>query len=205
MTTNEPRERGKPGRKAEREKPRILKALLDDLALCEADPALSLSYEAIQKRTGVSRRHLSNTADEEYGGIVAKIKKLELKRAGLDEEASARGTAGDSSFADASMSDAALAGRAEERIGELARLMREWLSRHGGTPSAAMAALALHDLDLTLGQIYREATGLRPLVREIGRREDLAHAAAREAAGLGPGRALHPQLTLDEAGLRGSS
>lgn len=197
MTNTETSDRAKPGRKPEREKARILKAFLDDLALCEADPSLSLSYEAIQTRTGVSRRHLSNTADDDFAAIVAKIKTLELKRAGLDDDGTARRATGDSPFADASISDAALAGRAEDRVEEQARLMREWLSRHGGTPSAVMAALALHDLDMLLSHLYREAMGLRPLVREIGRRQDVAHAAAREAAGLGAGHSLDPQLTLD--------
>lgn len=197
MTTTQTSEKRKPGRKAEREKVRIVAAVTTYLQAAEADATLSLAYDAIEKATGVSRRHLSNTDDQDYAALVAQIHTLRLKRAAHHSGGEAADAAGESPFADADLSDAALAGRAEERVGEIGRMMREWLSRHGSSPSAAMAGLALHDVDVLLGQLSREAVGLRPLVREMTRRQDIAHAAARKASGLGPGRSLDPQLTLD--------
>lgn len=197
MTTTQTREKRKPGRKAEREKARIVAAVTTYLEAAESDATLSLVYDAIETATGVSRRHLSNTDDEDYAALVARIHTLRLKRAGQDTGGEAHTGVGDSPLADATLSDAALAGCAEERVGEIGRMMREWLSRHGSSPNAAMAGLALHDVDVLLGHLYHEATGLRPLVREMTRRQDIAHAAAREAAGLGAGRSLDPQLTLD--------
>lgn len=195
MTSNEVSEKRKPGRDAHTEKARIIATVLTYLAQAEADPTKSLTYDAIAAGTGVSRRHLSNTEDVDYADLVAKIIKLRRRRAGLDDEGERPSAS--SPFADAAMSDTALAARTEERVAELARLMREWLSRHGRVPSAADAPLAVYDLDMMLGRLYREATDLRPLVREQTRRLDVAHQEARRASGLEAGYSPDSQLTLD--------
>jgi AraC-like DNA-binding protein len=195
----ERRERRKPGRNSDVEKVRIVAAVLDYLGKAEADPEKSLTYDAIAEETGVSRRHLSNTADPDYADLVAKIIALRGRRAGLDDKDEPAAVSVASPFADSGLSDAALAARTEERVTELARLMREWLSRHGRAPSAADAPLALHDLDVLLGRLHREAADVRPLVRERTRRVDVAHHEARRASRLGAGSSLNSQMTIETA------
>ena len=191
------------GRNAARELARIVTTIGDYLDRAEADSELPLTYEEIQKRTGVSRGHLSKRREPEILALVARIAAIAAKRSGrvgdgypapvsnpaLRTEPTTA-PASESPGLDA-LSEGGLKIRIRREMGEIARLQRMWIDRHGGRDfDVGDAPLALFDADQTLIRLHAAAERLRPLVAEWSARRGIAPGALEETEG---GR---PQMEL---------
>ena len=164
------------GRNAQKEQARIKATVRAYLARAAVDRSLSLTYEGIQAETGVSRTHF---AKPDYVDIAAEILEANTARIATPSrvEALAAGAPASASVAPepeslADLTDHDLAVRIRFYSSEADRLMRTWLGHHKSF-DAHRAPLLLHDLDSVVGQLFRQADELRPLIAERQRRADL--------------------------------
>jgi hypothetical protein len=184
------------GRNAARELARIVTTIGDYLDLADNDDTLPLAYEEIQKRTGVSRGHLSRRTEPEILALVARIAAIAEKRAGGAGNGSPSPVSGpDPHIARATapvseapgleaLSEDGLKIRVRREISKIARLQRMWLDRHGGRDfDVSDAPLALFDADQTLIRLRAAAERLRPLVAEWSARRGIGAGALEEIEG----------------------
>lgn len=178
------------GRNAAKELARITGAISRYVDRAEEDPELPLTYEAIERATGVSRGHLSRRKEPEITALVQRIARLRDGRrdgstvlaAGASQEPApaAAGVVLPGLGASTALPDLALAAMIQRDLQEIARLQTHWTGRHARV-ELHDAPLALHDADELLRRLRAAVERVRPLVGEWTRRRSAEGEAVRDA------------------------
>lgn len=183
------------GRNAQKELARIVSTIAAYVDSAAGDPTHSLSYEAIERATGVSRGHLSRRKDPEILSLVERIATLRAERV-----AAARGGEAPPAVdvvpvqakvpatkAFDALSTEALGRILQRELREVTRLQQQWIARHGRA-EVHEVALAVYDADELLHRLRSAVERLRAPQAEWTRRHGLAGGvgAEREGAGLPP-------------------
>jgi len=164
------------GRNSAKELARIVATIGGYLDRAEDDRALPLSYDAIERATGVSRGHLSRRKDPEIIALVLRIANLR----GRHDEAPAAAVSATEASSSASLISVlpteALANLLQREMREIGRQQEQWVSRHARA-EAHDAPLALHDADELLRGLRSAVERLRPLVQDWNRRHGIVAGA----------------------------
>ena len=188
------------GRNAQKELARIVATIAAYVDAAAGDPTRSLSYDAIERATGVSRGHLSRRKEPEILALVERIATLRAERLAAARGGEAlpavdvapiQARLAATTALDA-LSTEALGKMLQRELRDITRLQQQWIARHGRA-EVHEAALAVYDADELLRRLRSAVERLRGPQAEWTRRHGVASGIGSEGEGTG----LPPALQSD--------
>lgn len=169
------------GRNAAKELSRIVGTISAYVDRAATDATLPITYEGIERATGVSRGHLSRRTEPAFVALVERITALKQQRLGSTGTPAAGVAvplASETPLAAPIVLAGALGAMTDDAIGvmvsrdlrELSRIQEQWVARHA-RGDIEDAPLALHDADELLRRLRGILDRLRPIVGERLRRQ----------------------------------